>query len=265
MHGQTISERCGGHIHIGADYLTSEKSWEALTEIWANTEEILYLISNTEEELPRNGIAEYARPMAIDIEKMFKEDSVALNEDKDTREILKKIQDLERHFGINFLNLGKVNKNTIEFRLANGTVDYNTWIENVNLFGGIVVLAEKIGIMQNKKEEKSEEEKEILRRFELLRTEELSAEEKLEILLDLVILNGDKETYINRYNVNSKLIKEDSEISEQLKGSKLVKPFSIGKKVLTGKNSVTEEDYKKMTEIIRIEFLTNEKSTKGDD
>ena len=39
--GQETSERCGGHIHIGADYLTDLQDWKNLRNIWNNTEKIL--------------------------------------------------------------------------------------------------------------------------------------------------------------------------------------------------------------------------------
>lgn len=43
LSGQTISERCGGHIHIGADYLTDLQDWKNLRTIWNNTEKYYIL------------------------------------------------------------------------------------------------------------------------------------------------------------------------------------------------------------------------------
>ena len=42
--GQIASERCGGHIHIGSDYLTTAESWCNLIDIWGNAEEILFIL-----------------------------------------------------------------------------------------------------------------------------------------------------------------------------------------------------------------------------
>lgn len=53
---QSISDRCGGHIHIGSDYLTSKESYANLFEIVGNAEKILYIISNEEGVIPRRDI-----------------------------------------------------------------------------------------------------------------------------------------------------------------------------------------------------------------
>ena len=53
---QEISEKCGGHIHIGSDYLTSKEAYANLYEIWGNTENIMYLISNEAGKAPRRGV-----------------------------------------------------------------------------------------------------------------------------------------------------------------------------------------------------------------
>ena len=39
-------------------------------------------------------------------------------------------------------------KNTIEFRLANGTINPEMWIENANLFGGMVAISEELARIQ---------------------------------------------------------------------------------------------------------------------
>ena len=62
--GQETSERCGGHIHIGADYLTDLQDWKNLRNIWNNTEKILYIISNRKGEIPREEVLKYAKPIS---------------------------------------------------------------------------------------------------------------------------------------------------------------------------------------------------------
>lgn len=54
--GQEIGNCCGGHIHIGSDYLTSKEAYANLFEIFGNTERILYLISNQKGEIPRREV-----------------------------------------------------------------------------------------------------------------------------------------------------------------------------------------------------------------
>jgi hypothetical protein len=44
--GQSVSENCGAHVHIGANYLTTKGAWFNLIELWRNTESVLYAICN---------------------------------------------------------------------------------------------------------------------------------------------------------------------------------------------------------------------------
>lgn len=48
-----------------------------------------------------------------------------------------------RYCGLNLWNINN-GKDTIEFRISNGTIDPDTWIENARLYGRIVEIAEKL-------------------------------------------------------------------------------------------------------------------------
>ncbi len=137
--GQKVTQVCGGHIHIGADYLTSNEAYLILLELWSNAEKVLYQISNNAGELTReNALDTYAPPISKKIEEALEEGYVDLSvEDSFDYFVydLETIQENDRYSGINFLNVGSDVKNTIEFRLSNGTLDAKTWIENINLFG----------------------------------------------------------------------------------------------------------------------------------
>ena len=133
---------CGGHIHIGADYLTKPESWKNLTEIWGNAENIMYAISNKSGDKPRYGVPQFARPISSNFEEILNKGTIDLKSEEDLKKFLKDAQKdkdgkIDRYYGINFANVGE-DKNTIEFRLPNGTIDAKTWIENINLFGGII-------------------------------------------------------------------------------------------------------------------------------
>ena len=56
---QEIGSCCGGHVHIGSDYLTSTEAYINLYEIWGNTERIMYIISNEKGEIPRRKVRYY--------------------------------------------------------------------------------------------------------------------------------------------------------------------------------------------------------------
>lgn len=53
---QEVGGCCGGHVHIGSDYLTSKESYANLFEIWGNTERILFVISNEKGDIPRYNV-----------------------------------------------------------------------------------------------------------------------------------------------------------------------------------------------------------------
>ena len=255
--GQNVSERCGGHIHIGADYLTSQKSWQNLIEIWSNSEKVIYTISNKEGEIPRTGVGEYAAPISSAIEELLDYGSVELNDIEDLRDFVKKAQPNVRYQGINFRNLG-TKMNTIEFRLANGTIDENTWIENINLFGGIVKAAEDLANIQEKNEdERSNEEIAKLQSFENLRNSKLNDKQKVNSLLELAVSTEDRNIYQKRFNINSLLIainpKIKKSITEKVAKSN-VSINKIGKKVFIGDEGLTGQDYIKNEGIIQAEL-----------
>ena len=153
------------------------------------------------------------------------------------------------------MNLGN-KKGTIEFRLSNGTIDENTWIENINLYGGIVKAAEDLAQIQAKAEEqRSEAEKKKIACLEQLK-EEVSPEDKLDALLELTIPEEDKDIYRERYDVNHKLIEEDVKLKTEITGKTAKKPIvinknKVGRAVFTGEKAVTGQDYEKGVEMLK--------------
>lgn len=89
--------------------------------------------------------------------------------------------------------------------MPNGTVDAKTWIENINLFGGIVKASEELSKIQLKpKENITKDEKEKLETFNKLEKEETTSEEMLESLLKLTIKEEDRHIYRERYFSNKR-------------------------------------------------------------
>lgn len=147
-----------------------------------------------------------------------------------------------RYRGINFDNITNTDgKNTIEIRMPNGTINADTWIQNINLFGGIVKIAEETAEIQSKDERKlSLEEKRKLDLFNKLGRDKLKNKEKLEILLDLVIDQKQQDEYIERYNINSKLLKSKPKFRQRLKVDISKKPLRISKKEKQKKEEITK-------------------------
>ena len=220
--GCSTSERCGGHVHIGADFLKDKQAYLNLLEIFGDSEEILYTISNNAGEITRmGGASHYAVPISKKIENALESGKIDLKNSEDISKFASEIKEVQgnRYSGINFMNVGEGGKNTVEFRLANGTINPETWIENINLFGGVIVSAQSMSKIQAKDEQdRTEQEKSDLKKFEMLKNKTISNEERLDMLLDLTVSKEDKEIYQNRYKENSKLLEKNDIVSKSIKG-----------------------------------------------
>lgn len=232
--GQNVSERCGGHIHIGADYLKTKEAYRNLIELWSNNEELIYLLSNKKGEIPRDGTIEYATPISKKIEKAVEDEKFSGYQYFSKEDMIEKIKDAQknqggregRRTGINFLRDGSGDINTIEFRLANGTIDANTWIENATLFGNIIAVSQQISDIQQK-DYITQDEQASLDKFELLKTKDISNEERLNIFFDLCVPETFRTIFMDRYLENSKILSENSETKEALEEHISDEPIDI--------------------------------------
>ena len=244
IYNQSVSDRCGGHIHIGADFLTSVDAYKNLIEIWGNTELILYIIGNKKGQEPRDGIQDYSAPISKKIQNAMNRGELDLQNEDDLQEFVSSLQEIQqdKYCSINFNNITDDGINTIEFRLPNGTINPDTWIENINLFGGIVKVAEDIAIIKQKnKEERTTNDLEKLHAYESLKSDKVEDKDKLECLLKLVIEENQRQIYRDRYDVNSKLLMQHN----------LRKIFNIKNQVATGKISFGKKD------ICRVALVDN--------
>lgn len=243
-----MSDNCGGHIHIGTNYLTIEESWSNLGDIWGNTEKILYIISNEAGELPRYKVNQTAKPFSKVLEEKLNDERGEVENKKDSKKFMINAQH-ERYYGINFKKF-----DTIEFRLSNGTLNANTWIDNINLFGGIIKVAQDIAIIQKEPEkERTLEEQNLLRNFDIIKQEKISEYKRLEALLTLVIPEGDRDIYRKRYEENSKLLGQNPELKESIingLAKRKIDMDQIGRKVFLGEDGITGEEYRNGVRII---------------
>ena len=246
--GQYANETCGGHIHIGADYLTNTQAWQNLLELWGNNEKLLYIIGNEKGTIPRSNVLLFAEPISRKLEDELGSDTIELENEEDLDSFKEKILKFqgtrlyERYKCINFQNLSKGGKGTIEFRIPNGTVNADTWIENINLFGGLVKAAQYLSTIQEKSpEERTEEERRILKKFDIIKSDEIEETEKLEALLEIVIPEHDRHIYRERYEENVRLLEEEKLLKTELaketaRGSIILKKRKedIGSECFTG-------------------------------
>ena len=203
--GQNVSQRCGGHIHLGADYLKSKEAYINLLEILGNTEKIMYFISNEKGSVPRKSTKMYATPLSPKLNEAIEKGTINLENEEDLNDFIANIQEIQgdRFSSLNLLNINN-GINTIEFRISNGTINPDTWIENARLFGRIVQISQKLAEIE-KQPEKSVKNEKLLQLKERLK-EEMTEKEKLEILLELLFTEEEKVVYKERYDVNSKMI-----------------------------------------------------------
>jgi hypothetical protein len=235
-----VNNNCGGHVHIGANYLDDIPSYTTFLQLTGNCETPLYIISNKRGEITREGgVVSYAMPLSGKIEEATSKGTVQLDKEEDLERFVNKLKSIQqnRYSDINFFNVDNPHKNTIEFRLANGTIEAKTWIENINLFGGIVRAAKEISVIQ-KKMVKTEEEVTKIFYFNQINSDKTSEEDKLEALLNLSVPNS-KEIYLKRYKENKILLDNNPSINRSIRDGVARKSLNI-KKDKNRKNELNE-------------------------
>jgi hypothetical protein len=227
--GQFVNNSCGGHVHIGADYFKDYESYQNLVDLWVNCEQIFYIISNQVGEVPRKNIAEYAKPISKSYEKSIEEGQVDFTEIATLRDIERQLNLASRRCNsLNFNNLSDYEKHTIEFRLPNGTVNPDTWIENINLFGNTLKKCQEITQIRKKdKDALTPEEKSELKVFNSLVFGDLSMDDRAKVLIDFVLPENQQQVFHNRYFVNSKLLNLHNDVKEFLSSETFATPIDI--------------------------------------
>ena len=215
---QYTSEHCGGHIHIGADYLKTKESYVNLLELWGNTEEIVMKICNEEGDIPRAFLGLFSAPISYKLLKALNKKGIDIEGENDLNNFITNIQNIQstgslnnsgtrtvgRCSSINFLNVNS-KKNTIECRASNGTINPDTWIENIRLFGRFIQKSQEIADCEKSEDRTPSQERKINLREWL--KDDLPEEDKLAILLNLLCDEKERIVYEERFDENSKLLK----------------------------------------------------------
>ena len=246
------TERCGGHIHIGSDFLKTKEAYANLLEIFGNVERILYIMCNEKGSIPRHGISESAKAISSNVSESIKRGELSLEESTDLDEFIAQIKESqeERGYSINFMNIN-VNENTIEFRMPNGTLNPQTWIANIRLFGKIVEVSQRLSEIEKTKELSIEDIRLLYFKDRLIR--DIPEKEKMETLLKLLFTDEEGREYRERYNVNSKLINGLSK-EENVFCNTDFEPFSFSRrhKIYEFEEVATEEINKEPTSRLDI-------------
>ena len=262
--GQTVNETCGGHVHIGADYFKDCESYQNLVDLWINCEQIIYIISNQRGEVPRKRISDYAKPISKSFERVTEQGFIKLANAETLNEMENQLNlASKRCNGINFTNLFNYEKHTIEFRIPNGTINPDTWIENINLFGNILKKCKEITeIRKKEKDELTPEDRTQLKLFNSLVFGELSQDDRANLFIKFIIPESQQQVFNNRYFVNSKLLNLHEDVKEFLSSETFEKPVDfvdIKERLFEKEGRITGSEYAMCATIIGREL----QKTKG--
>lgn len=142
-YGFKINDECSNHIHIGFDAFNSVREVKTLLELFANNENIFYMMANEKETPLRKYYASYARPISV-----YLENAIYLHKLSDTKDLFDFMYELnccqeDRLVAINFSNVFSFRKNTVEFRMSNGQTKYEEILLNIVLYLKLVDTAIK--------------------------------------------------------------------------------------------------------------------------
>ena len=210
----------------------------------------MYIIANEEGTIPRK--FDYAKPMSNKLEEALEKGTIDIEGEQDLekfKETLLEFQGAERYIGVNFMNLEQGGKGTIEFRMPNGTVNADTWIENINFFGGLVRVSHELSkIMLKSEEQRTEEEKKMLYNYEVIQTEQ-DERKVAEALIGLCVSQEQMQTYLDRYDENSELLEKTPELNDRLNGQ--IRKNKIGQKTIP---TIGGEDFEEFSRKVSKEL-----------
>lgn len=154
----TADEKCGLHVHFDAECLAQNpKRMQNFLRLYAESEELLYKMCNDKDNPMRKGaICKNFRGLNL-VSSIWRKGMAAPSGKKILEQIetgtlkvsykkfgrLKTIAskyklDERRYQGLNLTNIGNPKKNTIEFRMANGTLNPEIIKQNVYLYASLM-------------------------------------------------------------------------------------------------------------------------------
>ena len=187
-----------------------------MLEFYSNIEDLIYLIGNPVNSRIRFGAKDFAKPISRRLQTLYNNGIIKIKDEEAFREFINKFRRIynDRYYSLNIINIGKKDKNTIEFRLPNGTIDPNVWIENINLFAAILKSSKEITDILEKENYQinlTDKEKEKICYYTNIKTSKISDEERIENLLKILFEDKKQQNiYLERYRTN-KNIEENKE------------------------------------------------------
>ena len=236
--GGRTNDSCAIHVHIDSKYFdvydengnfdfeATKIVWKNFLEMWASCERNLYSVVNKAGECSRDLL--YAMPMAESIEYIIAQGIMDKSDIGSFKYFIRNYQAIyakeadPRYFSVNFSNLCRTEedvekqdkfkekhtgKDTIEFRLANGTLDSREIALTIQLYTRFMELSKELGLIEIKLtrgEKLSEDEKNKWNiRSQILENQELSRDNKFSFMLDLLFAEDSiRSQYEERYEQN---------------------------------------------------------------
>lgn len=199
--GFKTTKDCGGHIHFGFDYIESITHLQLLYYIYVNTEEILSYMFNKEGTILREGAIANAPFINENILNLYgKYIQTYANNLKSFATLLGNAQK-DRYASLNIKNAFSLDKNTIELRIPNGTLEFNELNLNIILFTRIM--------QKSKYFSHNTDDKKLLKEL-LFLSKDIPIEDKKNYLLD-ILFDEDyelKNIFYDRFETNYHLTKE---------------------------------------------------------
>ena len=148
-----IDDMCSAHVHIGTQILGSKPlTWNHFLKLWQVYENVIYRFCYGEYLNGRTAVDKYCPPIAKKLHDYFKEMTYEYGKYYDEKKIMPtreyNFQDNfteTRYHAINFGNISDYESfaeyNTIEFRLANGTLNPIIWQNLINFYISLLAYA----------------------------------------------------------------------------------------------------------------------------
>ena len=199
--GFKTTKDCGGHIHFGFDYIESITHLQLLYYIYVNTEEILSYMFNKEGTILREGAIANAPFINENILNLYGKYIQTYADNLKSFATLLGNAQKDRYASLNIKNAFSVNKNTIELRIPNGTLEFNELNLNIILFTRIMQKSKYFSHNTN--------DKKLLKEL-LFLSKDIPIEDKKNYLLD-ILFDEDyelKNIFYDRFETNYHLTKE---------------------------------------------------------
>ena len=206
MGGFKTSSRAGGHIHFDSSYFTHKEDYYGLFEIWTSVEDMLYIILNDAFSLPRSDVTSFATSFVESIREQKEMVFESFLKDDDGFASNLHLWQNDKHNGLNLTHV-RTDLNTIEFRVPNGTISFPVWMQNIKFLGRLMMVSKKLSSVYQGKTANLDT-MQLWNLKEKLKTN-ITHEEKLEILLEMLFMEPERDVYRKRFSVNYHLLEEN--------------------------------------------------------